>query len=135
MIAENLHAERKLYDSERTRGQSVSSPDENEGTMNVRELREEGPLPLSELPVQSYSVSDKRHGLATFCVNTGHFNRESVAYLFEEHDPEDVIRVFIEANPEVVENRSVGSLVTETGGYGKLWRKAARLVFPSAMTC
>ena len=53
---------------------------------------------------------------------------EAVYYLFGEHDPEGVIRKFINVNPQLLETRSRKAIVEEVGKNGKQWSKAIRRV-------
>lgn len=106
-------------------------PPELRGTKNVRKLRADGPTPASELPASSTGANDKRHGLTKFSINTGQTGRgraEAVYYLFEEHDPETVVRTFVETNPQLLENRTHKAIVEEVGNHGRAWADAARSV-------
>lgn len=97
-------------------------------TENVRWLEENGPTPASDLPNRSVSDSDKRHGLAGFVIKsgqTGQAQSERVYYLFDEHDPVDVVRTFLEVNPQVLENRTHKAITEDIGEYGKKWSMAA----------
>jgi len=108
---------------------SKEPPREKQGTKNVRKLRKEGPLSSSELPHDSFGVKDKMHGMATFSINTGdHGNSEAIYYLFDDHKPEDVLRVFLETHPETLENRSTNVITRAVGRYGKSWKEAAQNV-------
>lgn len=103
---------------------SHETPCKKQGTKNVRKLRKCGPLPASELP-HNVGRKDKRHGMARFSIKNGQSNRtESVVYIFEEHDPKQVLRVFFEAHPEVAENRSSAQITKEVGKYGPQWKKS-----------
>jgi hypothetical protein len=104
-------------------------PRDKQATKNVRKLREEGPLPSSKLPSQNFGLHDRRHGMASFSISTGLSGKpESVFYLFEDHDPEEVLRIFFEIHPEVLENKSYSVITEKVGGYGKSWRQAVRRV-------
>lgn len=116
-------------DPYRYNGTNQNPPREKQATKNVRELRNEGPLPSSELPNESFGVNDKRHGMARFSIKTGRSGKpESVFYLFEEHNPKVVLRVFFETHPKVVENLSSARITEEVSKYGSQWKKALRLL-------
>ena len=101
------------------------------GTKNVRHLRDHGPTPGSGLPSSSLGSSDKRYGLTKFSINTGQTGAglsEPVYYLFDDHEPEAVLRAYFERNPQVLENRTRKAIVTEVGTHGRDWRAAAKVV-------
>ena len=105
----------------------VEKPPELQGTKNVRKLQENGPTPGSNLPHSSIGASDKRHGLAKFNIDSGKtVPTEPVYYLFDEHDPENVLRRFFEVNPEILGNRSNKAIVESVGGFGKEWSDAVK---------
>lgn len=107
------------------------APPELQATKNVRKLRNDGPSPASELPLDSTGASDKRHGLAKFSINTGRTGQgqaEPIYYLFGDDKPEIVIRKFFEVNPQILENRTRKAITEEVGGNGKEWASAIRLV-------
>lgn len=107
------------------------APENKQATKNVRKLRNDGPTPASELPQSSTSVSDKRHGLAKFSVNTGQTGNkqsEAIYYLFDDHQAEEVIRKFIEVNPQILDARSRKAIVGAVGRHGKEWSTAVKRV-------
>lgn len=108
----------------------VEKPAELRGTGNVRKLRADGPTPASELP-HSVGAHDKQHGLAKFTITSGQTGgglSEPVYYLFEEHDPEAVVREFVETNPQVLANRTRKGIVEAVGRHGRTWSEAVRVV-------
>lgn len=111
---------------------NTEAPPELQATKNVRKLREDGPASITELPLDSTSASDKQHGLTKFSVNSGKTGDglvEPVYYLFDNHNPGDVIRKFFQTNPQVLENRSRKAITEEVGGYGKDWADALKVIF------
>lgn len=110
---------------------SQERPPEMEGTKNVRKLRRDGPTAISELPLASTGANDKQHGLTKFSISSGQTGQgmsEPVYYLFDEHDPEDVIREFLEVNPQLLENRTRKAIVEDVGNHGSEWSDAVKSV-------
>lgn len=103
------------------------NPNPKEGTKSVRYLEENGPTPASELP-GGVSALDKRLGLAKFSIKLGGGNPDPVYYLFGQHEPESVIKKFIEVNPELLENRGRKPIVGDVGNYGNEWSSAIKSI-------
>lgn len=78
-------------------------------TKNVEYLTRHGPAPMRDLP-HSTDVHDKEKGLATLKLNQTR-GEKSVAYLIDEHDPEDVIRVFVETNDRFRDRYDRGQMI------------------------
>lgn len=49
-------------------------------------------------------------------------------YLFDEHDPETVVREFVETDPQLLETRTRKTIVEEAGNHGRAWSDAVRAV-------
>ena len=110
---------------------SQEKPPRLRATQNVRKLRENGPTAVSDLPQRSVGAQDKRYGLTKFSVSTGQTGQgqaETVYYLFDEHDPEAVVRKFLELNPQLLENRTRKAIVEDVGNHGRSWSAAIRTV-------
>lgn len=102
--------------------------------MNIRHLRKYGPTPTNKLPVK-FSRTDKRHGAALFKlksrgigIQTQGGKTRSAAYLPDDHDPEQVVRVYFMANPKLIENVSLSGLVQRAGSMGDDFQDAVRAV-------
>lgn len=108
----------------------AEKPADMRWTANVRKLRADGPTPASDLP-GSVGAQDKRYGLTKFTIKSGQTGRgqsETVYYLFEEHDPEVVVREFLRTNPQVLETRTRKAIVESVGRHGRAWSGAVRVV-------
>lgn len=84
---------------------------------NILHLQENGPTRFSDLP-NEFKLSDRRHGAARLHLKKqgaspggqgGH--TEPVAYLFESHDEQDVVREYLDANPNFVESLNHHALI------------------------
>jgi hypothetical protein len=104
-------------------------PREKQATKNVRKLRKDGPTPRSKLPSHNFNLSDKRHGMTSFSIKTGHCGSiEPVYYLFDDHDPDEVLRTFFEFHTEIFRHKTEASITQQVGRYGRSWKKAVRRV-------
>lgn len=120
----------------------VEPPEDKRGTKNVRTLRSEGPTPGSQLPTGT-GVSDKRHGMWKFTINTGSGRGggkdspggmvDPVYYLPEEHAPELVMRRFFDANPHVLENLTYHGLIQHVRSHKTEWADIAKDFLPDLM--
>lgn len=75
-------------------------------------LVENGPTPITDIPKNSISLTDKRQGVTWFKLKSGlnsrsPFSSTDVVYLIEEHDPKAVIKAWLDANPEHYEKARV----------------------------
>lgn len=71
----------------------------------VEKLRENGPLPASELNVQTYvrikgEIHKIRYTSSTAAENVG---PQQTMYYLPEHNPENIVRAYIELNPGLLE--------------------------------
>jgi hypothetical protein len=95
------------------------------------QLRAKGPLPSSEAPY-SPNTSDKQYGVWTFKPSLQNPNKTSgiggkptpVYYLKDEHDPEEVVRTWCEANRRNVETAPVKALTNAFNVHGSEFREA-----------
>lgn len=87
----------------------------------IRYLEDNGPAPKDELPREP-GRTDRRGGVASF--KPFHLSYTTVFYLFEHHSPAEVVDVYIETNPEVLEDRSMQELIPAVGDYGSDWKAA-----------
>ena len=100
----------------------------------VEHLREHDPSTLDELPY-SPSIGDKQKGVARLrfskCAYAHQENKygnlKAVYYLVDEHDEEEVVKAYLEANPQVSEAEG-RDIVRLMGRMGSSWRDAAREV-------
>lgn len=102
--------------------------------VNIRHLQRYGPTPVNKLPVK-HSRNDKRHGAATFKLSgatsagdTQGGNTVGVAYLLDDYDSERVVRVYLMANPKLIENLSLSGLIQRAGSVGSEFKDAVRTV-------
>lgn len=110
----------------------VEPPEHRGTTKNVRQLREHGPTPSSEMPLGS-SVSDRKHGMWRFVMNSGQGSTdngggatEAVYYLDEQHDAESVLRTFFETNDALVRNKSRHGLILGVRNHNPEWVDVAK---------
>lgn len=91
-------------------------------------LHENGPSTLSDLPREP-GFSDKVEGVTGFKFPDSSA-AESVYYIFNEHSKEDVVRVAIRANKEIIENQYNIYRISITLGTtkGKEWADAFKNV-------
>lgn len=107
----------------------------------VRHLLKHGPSPYDDL--QNYEVmtpEQRLYGFTEFKVEpvsntandlqakTGRGGPTAVYYLYYDHDPEDVIRAFCEANPRLMEHICQQGATVVFGRHGPEWADAARTV-------
>jgi len=101
---------------------------------NVKHLREHGPCTNEDLP-HSPNLQDKKQGVARlrFTKNSGIGSGNSygtltpVYYLLDEHEEEDVVEKFLDANPRFADAEE-RDIVRMVGRMGPSWRDAAREV-------
>ena len=120
----------------------VEPPEEKQGTQNVRKLRDSGPTPGSKLPGGT-NVGDKRHGMWKFTITIGSGRgggKDSVGgmidpvyYLPKKHAPEHVMRLFFEANPQILENLTYHGLIQHVRNHKTEWADIAKEFLPELM--
>lgn len=100
---------------------------------NVSHLKQNPPTTRDELLFEP-SMSDKVDGLHSFTLRGEHGDAAAMGgnvtpvYYIDDHEYEDVIRAFLEANPRLVESKTWRGLVSAIGSHGRSWRTAAREV-------
>lgn len=101
-------------------------------TENVEHLRAHGPAAYDDLPVdQKLHVNDKIDGAAVFNPERPLGGRATpVAYLFEDHAPEAVLREWCRTNPSVADALSPREAHQLFAGHGRAWKEASREVVP-----
>lgn len=101
---------------------------------NFLHMEAHGPVPVDDLPFEI----TRRQRAAGLCImklqstrgkggyGTGRTKR--IAYLDDEHDPEVVVRAFLEANPGLTGRKSRHGLTALFGNHGHTWKQAASTV-------
>lgn len=111
---------------------------------NTDKLREDGPLPPSELPSSRISTHDKMNGVWVFkplgatgggpaSAGTGG-QLTPVYYLRDEHDPIDVVESWAEANRSNIENAPEKGIRYRLRRHGSEFHDAIDEVIPSGGT-
>lgn len=97
---------------------------------NVEFLKDAGPTPSDELPF-TQKRADKIDGLRVFKLheradgsNVRGGQQTHIAYL-DQHDDEEIVRTFIEANTHLVENNDKPGLVSVFRNVGAKWSDVA----------
>lgn len=78
---------------------------------NITALRERGPLASDELPNEEVSLKDKQDGVWKFAPSSHTRGRMGgantpVYYLKGDHDPETVLRKWLDTNPHATQSKS-----------------------------
>jgi len=97
----------------------------------VQALTERGPLSAGGMP-RKPNYPDKRNGVTSFNPalsntqqSTGHGGQtQCVYYHMDLHDPEQVIRSWLDENPRTVEYAGRQSVASAVGGAGRSWKEA-----------
>lgn len=98
---------------------------------NIKYLKENGPSPISELPHNKIYVEDRVAGVWKFKVSgktAGGVGTIYSVYYLQEHDPEEVVRAWVEANEEVIESNSLQTLVKILNRQGSEFQDAISIV-------
>lgn len=111
-------------------------------TRGVRLLRAHGPLtgeqyrlltdgadnrtPLGDAGIERPLVGKFHLKTANPQANKLGGRSTAVYYLVDEHDPEDVVRHYIEANPKHVDGVCKNAFTQHIGSWGSEWREVAR---------
>ncbi|SFL45825.1 hypothetical protein SAMN04487950_3848 [Halogranum rubrum] len=99
---------------------------------NLKHLREHGPVPTSDLP-HEIRAPQRAEGLAVFKLKSGDGRTQSfggpfrIAYLFDDHEPVEVVRVLFETESHLFGLDRRG-LVKLFRGHGRQWSAAASTV-------
>lgn len=99
---------------------------------NIEHLREHGPVPASDLP-HEIRASQRAAGLAVFKFKSGDGPTQSfggpfwIAYLLDEHEPVEVLRVLFETESHLFDLDRRG-LVKLFRGHGRQWSAAASTI-------
>lgn len=98
----------------------------------VKELRERGPVTQDEI-AYSDMASLREHGVFSLLLKTspptlGYGQQTPVYYLPDEHSKEQVVRKYIETNPELVTDKSKTQLVMMFKKAGPEFKQAAQNV-------
>jgi len=100
-------------------------------TINAQYLDVHGPVPGRDLP-EDVTLEDRVAGVSVFKLRGSNVARTgggtTSIYYLEHHDDSTVLRTFLEANPELVEQRDRLSLHQLIGTEGQRWLDAAREV-------
>lgn len=97
--------------------------------LNLTYLDENEPCPGSVLTVQ-IRPEQRRRGLCSFDLsgartNTSMGGATTTVYHLSMHDPESVLRAWLEANSRFVETSTRRAFSHLAGKYGRQWREAA----------
>nr|WP_233340527.1 hypothetical protein [Haloprofundus sp. MHR1] len=97
---------------------------------NISDLKEHGPVPDEDLPTE-VTPRHREAGLRFFAVRRGQGGTESfggevtrIAYL-QEHDQEEVLRTFLDENPQLVEAKQRRALTQTIRQQGRSWSQLA----------
>jgi hypothetical protein len=96
---------------------------------NIAYLNENGPSTSDELPY-NIGPADKMHGARVFKLTSATKTKVGgmvtpIYYLDGEHSETDVLRAFLDENPQLVEALARSSLHRMIGGHGGTWRSIA----------
>lgn len=100
-------------------------------SQNLTHLREQGPATKDELPVQ-IKPKQRANGLTTFDLTNsanglGMMGGSTTSvYYLAEHEPERVLRRWLEANPRFVEASNRRAFSRLAANHGTPWGEAAR---------
>ena len=98
---------------------------------NIKYLKQHGPIPTDELPVET-TPAQRKEGLVMFKILAGQGATQAlggpvtrVAYLQDKHEPDEVLNAFFEQNLSLVDKKDPNGIVRLVGNNGKRWREAA----------
>ncbi|MFC6723476.1 hypothetical protein ACFQE1_03540 [Halobium palmae] len=99
-------------------------------TGNVDYLSKHGPTPVDELPCE-LTPQNRAQGLHFFEIHghRGDVDRMGgtitrIAFL-PKHDPDRVLRTFVNTNPQLVKHKTRRGLSQMIGDHGRQWKQAA----------
>jgi predicted glycosyltransferase involved in capsule biosynthesis len=86
-------------------------------------LVNEGPLPATEFDSPELTTNQRRHGISKFRLNNNVAfaanGQTRILYLLDDHNAEEIIRAYLDANPEVLDQNSLNQISHAIRNHGR----------------